>query len=432
MSSFGYFVITAWAPVALSFFSKLDPRKAIVTTLILGWLFLPIFTQKVPGLPDVSKTMLISLAAFLGVFFFATKDLINFKFSACDLLPIAWIICPYFSSTQNGLGSYSGMSAALGQFIAWGIPYFLGRVYFSELSSQRLLAIGILLGGLIYIPFCLYEIRMSPQLHLMFYGFFPHSFIQTYRYGGWRPQVFMQHGLMLGMWMTSASLMGIWFYKRKMLKGSYASFAILALVVTTILCKSTLSILLLIFGTALLFLTVKCQSKALIIVAALIPIFYIGLRSTGTWSAQELVSYSEALVGERRADSVATRIKSESLLLEYIHKRPLFGRGRGNHAPSDRKILTDGRWIIVFGAYGWVGLFTVYFTIFLSVLKFCSNYPVSEWKHPLVAPSAALTILIIIYSIDSLFNAFINPLIITAIGGLLGQSREWEVDEEYA
>lgn len=41
----------------------------------------------------------------------------------------------------------------------------------------------------------LYEVRLSPQLHRIFYGYFPHSFAQQVRGGGFRPVVFLQHGL---------------------------------------------------------------------------------------------------------------------------------------------------------------------------------------------------------------------------------------------
>src|SRR5262249_43590891 len=43
----------------------------------------------------------------------------------------------------------------------------------------------------------LFEVRMSPQLHTWIYGYFPSSFAQTYRDGGFRPVVFIGHGLLV-------------------------------------------------------------------------------------------------------------------------------------------------------------------------------------------------------------------------------------------
>ena len=37
----------------------------------------------------------------------------------------------------------------------------------------------LLIGGLIYIPFCLFEIKMSPQLHKWVYGYHQHAFDQN-------------------------------------------------------------------------------------------------------------------------------------------------------------------------------------------------------------------------------------------------------------
>lgn len=56
----------------------------------------------------------------------------------------------------------------------------------------------LVIAGLIYTVPMLYEIRMSPQLHTIFYGYFPHSFGQQARGGGFRPVVFMGHGLLVG------------------------------------------------------------------------------------------------------------------------------------------------------------------------------------------------------------------------------------------
>ena len=36
---------------------------------------------------------------------------------------------------------------------------------------------------------------ISPQLHFMTYGFYQHEFTQVVRMGGYRPMVFLQHGI---------------------------------------------------------------------------------------------------------------------------------------------------------------------------------------------------------------------------------------------
>ncbi len=113
----------------------------------------------------------------------------------------------------EGVGPLAGVSRVMTGMFRWGIPYAMGRAYFRDWGSLRELAIGVFIGGVAYLPFVWYEIRMSPQLHTMLYGFFQHTFGQHLRYGGFRPIVFMQHGLMVGLWMAAASLAGLWLWR---------------------------------------------------------------------------------------------------------------------------------------------------------------------------------------------------------------------------
>jgi hypothetical protein len=108
------------------------------------------------------------------------------------------------------------------------------------------LCFGFFFGTLVYIPFCLYEVVMSPRLHRIVYGFHPHSFGQAKRGGGWRPVVFMHHGLMNSMWMVSGFLSGFSLALSGRLKSLMPKFArpftlplLLALFVTILLLKST-------------------------------------------------------------------------------------------------------------------------------------------------------------------------------------------------
>ena len=46
--------------------------------------------------------------------------------------------------------------------IHWAVPYLIGRLYFGSPEGIRELAIGIVIGGLLCILPCLYEMKMSP------------------------------------------------------------------------------------------------------------------------------------------------------------------------------------------------------------------------------------------------------------------------------
>ena len=64
------------------------------------------------------------------------------------------------------------------------LPFILGFRVLSEPASARRLVVALCGAMLAYSLPMLVEIRLSPQLNAWIYGFFPHEFQQTMRYGG--------------------------------------------------------------------------------------------------------------------------------------------------------------------------------------------------------------------------------------------------------
>jgi len=181
-----------WIPLILLLFTMLPPRRAAVAAFIAGWCFLPMYGYPLSGLPNYDKQNATCFGILLATLIFDGQRFARFRPRMLDLPVFLWCISPFVSNTVGGFGPYEGMSTTVRYFFVWGIPYFIGRLYFTDLKAMRDLAIGLFIGGLIYMPLCLYEIKMSPQLHKMLYGFFQDDWIMTVRGGGWRPTVFMQ------------------------------------------------------------------------------------------------------------------------------------------------------------------------------------------------------------------------------------------------
>ena len=80
------------------------------------------------------------------------------------------MLLPSDSSLANGLGVYDGISGSFANLDRWVLPYFIGRLYFGDKEGMRELAVGIAIGGIIWVLPCLFEMRMSPMLHGMVYG----------------------------------------------------------------------------------------------------------------------------------------------------------------------------------------------------------------------------------------------------------------------
>ena len=317
--------------------------------------------------------------------------------------------------------------------MTWGFPYFLGRVYLNNLSGLRQLATGILMGGLIYVPLCLYEIRMSPQLHRMIYGFFPHSFAQTIRYGGWRPQVFMQHGLEVGVWMMAATLIGIWLWKTRgitQIWGIPISWLVSALLITFVLVKSTGAYLLLILGIAILFVSWQFRTAILIFFLIASMSSYLAQNAlTETYITDQIVASLEGFVPQERLQSLEFRFDNEELLADKARERIVFGWGGwGRNRVYDYNwagelvdiSVTDSLWIIAFGANGLVGLSSLFLSFFLPIIGFVKRYPATFWLNRKVAPAAVVAVILILYMLDCLLNSMVNPIFALACGGIAG------------
>src|SRR5687767_4432675 len=122
----------AWIPVVLFLFTVLQPRHAVITAYVGGWLFLPVFAIDVVGLPPFSKVSASAYAVLLGAILFDLDRLLTFRPRWFDLPMAVWCCSPLFASLSNGLGWYDGLSGILSEIVLWGIPYYLGRVYFSD------------------------------------------------------------------------------------------------------------------------------------------------------------------------------------------------------------------------------------------------------------------------------------------------------------
>lgn len=437
MSPIALLALLSWIPIVLYLFIRLPAQRAVVVSFITAWLFLPEAAFPMPGVPDLSKVSATCYGILLATIIFDAGRFSSLKLSWLDLPMLTWCLVPIPSSITNGLGLYDGLSSTLNQVLTWGVPYFLGRIYLGDLIGLRQLAIGIFTGGLIYVPLCLFEIRLSPQLHNIVYGYHAHDdFTQTMRYGGYRPNVFMQHGLAVGAWMMAATLVGIWLWKTGVIKkmwGIPINLLVPVLFVTFILCKSTGAWALLAIGVAILFICKQFRTALPVFLLTVFVLFYISIGVNGVFHSsqykQEFVTFLAEVTNEERAQSMEFRFDNELVLAKHARKRIMFGwAGWGRHIvlqdPTDiwsKNAVPDSLWINAFGTRGIVGVFSVFLSMLLPILSlFWMRYPASSWSNRQVAPAAVLGIIIVLYVVDCLMNAMVNPIYILACGGIAG------------
>jgi hypothetical protein len=291
---------------------------------------------------------------------------------------------------------------------------------------MRELAVGIVVGGMIWILPCLFEIRMSPMLLSTVYGI---NRFEGQRLGNWRPFVFFSTGLELGMWMTASSLVALWLWRCGALtqfsRYPLGTWLLPVLVITTFFCRATGAFALLIVGLMILWLCTKFGSKLLFCALLLVPPLYYTVRIPNYWTGTDLVKFIETYIDHERAGSLGYRFECENLLAKRAMLQPFWGWGgwARNRVfdETGRDIApTDGLWICYLGSYGCVGLLTWTTMMLLPSWLFMFRFPSRQWRDPTVAPMAAMATLLGLYVIDSLANGFLNLSYVVATGGLVG------------
>jgi hypothetical protein len=406
----------------------LPAQRACIVAFLFAWLFLPIAEYEFQGFPEYNKMTATCVGAFAATFLFDPTRIVSFRPRWVDLPCLILCLCAVASSLTNGLGLYDGFSESLRIVFAWGLPYYLGRIYFNDLRGLRELAIAIFIGGIVYVPLCWIELRFSPQLHNIVYGYHQHGFIQTLRYGGYRPVVFLQHGLMVGMWMTTASLVGVALWATgsiRSVRGVPILIFVVAVVLTAILCKSTASVVLLIIGLGAMAATRYLRNALPLFAVASIYIVFVALRVSGVSSGHELVNTADAIFGADRAASLQVRVVNENALVGRANQRPVFGwggwgRSRITDSYGRDVSITDSQWVIRYGKNGMLGLVAAATVVLLPVVLIPRRIPPALWMHPAVVAVPVLGFILALWMIDNTVNDMFNPIYLVIAGGLAG------------
>jgi tetratricopeptide (TPR) repeat protein len=422
-SILAFLALFGWAPVTLALFLLLPARRAMVVGAISAWLLLPPLSFDLPGLPEYNKATAATLGILLGTLIFEPWRFIAFRPRWIDLPILVWCLCPYVTSIQNNLGAYDGLSATFRQSVSWLFPYFIGRLYLTDLDGLREMAFGMVIGGLCLIPFCLFEIRMSPQLMPLVYGM---GGWEGTRLGGYRPRVFFKAGLELGLWMNAVTLVAWWLWRCGQLKRLWTmsgGLIVSVLAIMSLLCRTTGASFLLLAGLFSLWYCCRTKSKWVMWGLMFIAPLYYAVRIPDLWSGQQAVNVIRMLGGEDRAWSLQFRLENENLFIAKALQRPFFGWGgwqrslvfnEWHHQVS----FPDGLWIIAFAGNGYVGLVSMTAALLAPVVVFLRRFPVERWTQPDFAPATTIAVILNLYTLDGLSNAMLNMIYIIAAGGL--------------
>ena len=417
--------VLALFPVATLYaVRRLGPSAGVRIAMVGGSILLPSYggTVDVPYL--TSKAAFVATVVFLVAVLSDTQRWMRMRPHAIDLVAMVLCIQPFGTALANDMSSYEGGAAIVARVTVWLFPYLLGRVYLGRPRELGSYAVSLVGAALVYVPLCWWGIRMSPQLHYKVYGYSVGSFLQTVRFGGYRPTVFMTHGLMVGMFMATGALIAYWLWRTRAVAFVWRipiAWCTLLLVGTTVALKSTGAIILLIIGIAVLEGTRALRGPWLVLVLALAPFVFSAARISG-WDGRELLHATEHL-GSERARSVEFRMANENMLIAKALQRPMlgwgrFGRSRLYDEEGNDVVVTDSLWIGTLGTSGFVGLLSLELVLLLPVLLLVRRHPSGQWKLPGIAPAAALAISVLLWITDSLLNGMVSPLFVAMAGGL--------------
>jgi hypothetical protein len=380
-NAFAYLILFGWPLIAVVLFRTLPLHKALIWTLIGGYLILPTATGvKVPMLPTLDKSLIPALSALVLCMVYAPKTTLAPDWAGrtgrvviAGLIGLL-VVTPFLTVVQNpeplifgpmfvpGLRLYDAFSMISAIFMPL-LPFWIGLRYLNTQEGHKALLQAFVVGALIYTLPALFEVRMSPQLHNWIYGFSPFNFLQQIREDGFRPVVFLNHGLMLGIFLCMAVISALVLWREALREGKTASgwvFAAIWLAIVLVVSKNLGALGIAILMSSLVVFTGRRVQTTFAVCLAVVVILYPMLRGAGLIPVDAVHDLALS-VSEERAESLKFRFDNEDALLEHANKKPLFGWGSWGRnqlfeeGTGKMVSVTDGIWVILIGTYGWLG-----------------------------------------------------------------------------
>lgn len=441
-----YLALAGYPLLGILLFALMPAARACAIVLVGGVMFLPpVVTFDAPLIPALGKSAITSLTALLGAAIFARRALATARPGrGYDLFVVALIVAGFFTTQTNGDPLRYGpvtlpgqtlrdfISDIVSQLLLWWVPFFLGRALLRRERDVRDVLVVLAVAGLVYSLFIWIEIRMSPQLNRWIYGFHQSEFLQTMRFGGFRPKVFMRHGLNVALFIVMSLLSAtVLARSRERIRGISAWWIVLYLMVVLVVCKSAGALVYAsLSGVAVFYMSAQGQARAAAVVAAVVFAYPL-MRSAGWIPVEELVDMFERAFGVDRAGSLAFRFRNEELILVRALRRMWFGWGGYArpfmHDPDSGKLVStmDGWWVITVGERGLAGFAAMFGLLLL---------PVWRLRHHLagiVSPktrlqAATMGVMAALYVFDFIPNSSIDPYLTFLAGTVAGFGRPLE------
>lgn len=438
-----YAALIGWPLVAFALFSMFPARVACMAAILGADMFLPAqFSIDLPLIPPFDKDNIAGLSA-LAACLLVKRSALSRKAAGgkYSWYIVAMIVGLLMTTLTNGSPVRHGPVTLPGQtmhdfvsdfintLLMWVPPFYLGRKLFCRAEDVKIVLQAFVVAGVIYSIFIFIEVRLSPQLNLWIYGYHQSDFVQTIRFGGYRPKVFMRHGLNVAMFMAISVLACAGLQRARVRTfglgaaacGAYLSFVLL-------ICKSAGAIgYCIVFVPVLLWLGTKVQARIAWILAAL-AFSYPLFRTWNLVPVEDMISFFNSILGPDRAQSLEFRFNNEGVLLKHAVEQPWFGwGGYGRNLVYDEytgktTTIVDGYWIALLGAIGVMGFVSTFGLLLMPTIRFGKTLRTFHGEHRYLG--GTLLVICLICSIDLIPNAGISPYFTLLVGALAGLVRE--------
>ncbi|MFC3060296.1 hypothetical protein [Paenirhodobacter populi] len=483
MYALAQIVLYSWPLVTWVLFRKLRPETALIATIVLGYLFIPERVGfSLPALPAINKHTLPAFCALTAIWLLhrreaekAAREARRAALAAGQatagqgdgrpapahgrpggrramarrhgsrialIIPLAvgvlmlnsvvgWLTNRdplYFAARiVPGLSAYD-VGMLWKALLVMLLPLFIGRHYLRSREAQVEMLKVLAWSGAVYACLVLLETRISPKLNIMLYGFFAHDWMQHLR-DGYRPIVFLAHGLRVGIFLAMAALAAA-ALARNNVGGKRWMWLAMALWITFCLAVSrNLGATMIAFGLlpVVLFFPVRLQFLLGLVIAAMVLVYPLA-RGSGLIPADRVVTAVYSF-NPARAGSLGFRLEQEDVLLGRANLKPVSGWGGwGRQLTFDaetgkRDSIPDGSWIIIIGEKGWIGYLGIFGLLCLPVIFTALRYR----RYEFGAIEGGITIVLCANLIDLIPNSSLLPLLWLMAGMMWGRLEQASV-----
>jgi hypothetical protein len=383
-------VLSLWLflPLALLVFRLLPGPLAATVLLLGGEMFLPADgAVDLPGLPALDKDLIVYTSVLICMAVYQRRRLAAARpGTSLELLGVVMAIGGAITAVLNsdtlrygptvieGIPLDEVPTGVIADLLTYLPAFILGRALHRDVKDlQRLFAV-LAMAGLVYSLFAWVEIWFSPQMHLWVYGFMHFSFDQTWRWGGYRPVIFMRNGLAYAIFMVTTFVAAMTLARARLPVFQFPARIVAPyLLWLVVLTRSLASMVLGAISAPLVWLARPRTIARVAVVLALFVTTYPLLRLSG-WVPVEKITELFQSVDATRAKSLGGRFDVELKMVEKARERFAFGwSGYSRNwifddRTGDRAVIPDGHWVLILGSRGLVGFLSDFGLLVIPIL----------------------------------------------------------------